>query len=105
MRAVRACIGLVPLSAPAERRKSGGRDSPGEILVSRPRRMAKNSEQNRRRTAKRGNGEGGIYQRDSDGRWCASVSLANGKRRVIYGDTRQQVADKLNDLLVLKKQG
>ncbi len=59
----------------------------------------------RRRTAKRGNGEGGIYQRDSDGLWCASVSLANGTRKVIYGKTRQEVADKLNDLLTMKKQG
>jgi hypothetical protein len=59
----------------------------------------------RRRTAKRGNGEGGIYPRDSDGLWCASVSLPNGKRKVIYGKTRQEVADKLNNLLVLKKQG
>lgn len=59
----------------------------------------------RRRTAKRGNGEGGIYQRDSDGRWCASISLANGRRKVIYGTTRQAVADKLNELLIMKKQG
>src|SRR5438552_11847334 len=51
---------------------------------------------------RRGNGEGGIYQRESDGKWCASVDLGfvSGKRRrkVIYGETRKQVADKLKAL-------
>src|SRR5215216_4244458 len=48
---------------------------------------------------RRGNGEGGIYQRESDGKWCASVDLGfvNGKRRrkIIYGKTCKEVADKL----------
>ena len=43
---------------------------------------------------RRGNGEGGIYQRESDGKWCASVDLGfvNGKRRrkVIYGKTARR---------------
>lgn len=73
--------------------------------MNRRRRVTIDEPHGRRRTAKRGNGEGGIYQRDSDGRWCASVSLTNGRRKVIYGKTRQEVADKLTDLLVLKKQG
>jgi integrase len=51
------------------------------------------------RAKRRGHGEGGIYQRESDGKWCASVDLGfvNGKRRrkVIYGKTRKEVADKL----------
>ncbi len=51
---------------------------------------------------RRGNGEGGIYQRESDGKWCASVDLGfvNGKRRckVIYGKTRKEVAEKLKAL-------
>jgi integrase len=51
---------------------------------------------------RRGHGEGAIYQRESDGRWCASVDLGfvNGKRRrkVIYGETRKEVADKLKAL-------
>src|SRR5215212_3636748 len=51
---------------------------------------------------RRGNGEGGIYQRESDGKWCASVDLGfvNGKRRrkVIYGKTRKEAADKLKAL-------
>jgi integrase len=52
-------------------------------------------------TRRRGHGEGGIYQR-SDGLWCAAVDLGivNGKRRrkVIYGKTRKEVADKLKAL-------
>src|SRR5258706_8843725 len=48
---------------------------------------------------RRGRGEGGIYRR-SDGTWCGSVSLgydANGKRkrRVVYGDTKQEAQEKL----------
>jgi integrase len=51
---------------------------------------------------RRGNGEGAIYQRESDGKWCASVDLGYGngkrKRRVIYGETRKEVAAKLKAL-------
>jgi integrase len=51
---------------------------------------------------KRVQGEGAIYQRKSDGRWCASVDMGivNGKRRrkVIYGDSREDVAVKLRQL-------
>lgn len=51
---------------------------------------------------RRGNGEGAIYQRESDGKWCASVDLGiiNGKRRrkIVYGETRKEVADKLKAL-------
>lgn len=48
---------------------------------------------------RRGNGEGAIYQRESDGRWCASVDLGiiNGRRRrkMVYGQTRKEVVEKL----------
>ena len=44
--------------------------------------------------AKRGNNEGSIYKR-SDGRWAAALSLPGGKRRTLYGKTRQEVAGKL----------
>lgn len=44
--------------------------------------------------AKRGNGEGSIYQR-SDGRWVAQVSLETGKKKCIYGRTRADVSKKL----------
>lgn len=52
------------------------------------------------KTARRGPGEHSIYQRSSDGRWCAAITLPdddNGKRRrkVVTARTREQVMDKL----------
>src|SRR5581483_1340516 len=48
---------------------------------------------------RRGQGEGAIYQRASDGKWVCSVDLgwSDGKRRrkVVYGRTRAEVATKL----------
>ncbi|HEY1294700.1 MAG TPA: site-specific integrase [Chloroflexota bacterium] len=55
---------------------------------------------------RRGNGEGSIYHREQrykkkDGTvvtrtvWCASISQDLGKRKVIYGATREEVAKKL----------
>ena len=44
--------------------------------------------------AKRGNREGSIYKR-SDGRWSAALSLPGGKRRYLYGKTRQDAASRL----------
>ena len=46
--------------------------------------------------SRRGHGEGSIYQRENDGKWCATVDLGwvNGKRKrkVIYGRTLKEVA-------------
>jgi integrase len=53
----------------------------------------------------RGNGEGSIYQRKSDGKWCTAVTLENGKRRVLYGKTRQEVAKRLSKALQDREQG
>jgi integrase len=47
------------------------------------------------RRARRGRGEGSIYYQKSRQSWAASISLEGGKRRVIYGKTRKEVADKL----------
>src|SRR5829696_2801584 len=44
---------------------------------------------------RRGHGEGSIYQAKSDGRWVASLTLPNGKRKYLYAKTRKEVADKL----------
>ena len=57
-----------------------------------------------RTSGKKGNGEGSVYQR-ADGKWCASLTLGGGKRRVLYGKTRQEVAKKLNAALLAKQQG
>jgi integrase len=55
--------------------------------------------------AKRGNGEGSIYQRKEDGKWVGSVTLENGKRKVFYGKTRGEVAEKLKKALYEQQQG
>lgn len=36
------------------------------------------------------NNEGSVYQRKSDGRWCAAVTLPSGRRKVAYGDTEKE---------------
>jgi integrase len=46
---------------------------------------------------RRGHNEGSIYQR-ADGRWVASVTLENGKRKDVYGTTRRDVAERLTRL-------
>src|SRR3569833_1952281 len=53
----------------------------------------------RSRSGKRGNGEGTIYQRNDTGLWCTAVTLANGKRKYLYGRTREEVARKLTKVL------
>lgn len=51
---------------------------------------------------RRGSGEGAIYQRKSDRRWVTSVELGHigGKRRrrILYGRTRKEVAERLKAL-------
>jgi integrase len=55
--------------------------------------------------SKRGNKEGSIYRRKSDGKWTGSISLDNGKRKVIYGKTRKEVQEKMKTLLHEQQQG
>lgn len=52
---------------------------------------------------KRGNNEGSVYRR-KDGRWVGAVTLGytpsgSPKRRVVYGSTRAEAAQKLTELL------
>ncbi len=53
---------------------------------------------------RRGNREGSIYKR-KDGRWCGQLKLGigytSGKtvRKHVYGETRREVAEKLNKIL------
>ncbi|MDQ2905467.1 MAG: site-specific integrase [Chloroflexota bacterium] len=56
--------------------------------------------------ARRGNGEGSIYQR-SDGRWTASITLeGEGRRRKsFYGKTRKEVQEQLKVALREQQQG
>jgi integrase len=59
----------------------------------------------RRRTGKRGNGEGTIYFQKARERWVAMVSLADGKRKALYGRTRQEVAQKLHQAVQARHKG
>ncbi len=54
--------------------------------------------------ARRGHGEGSIYQR-KDGRWTAALTLEDHRRKTFYGKTRKEVQDKLNAALHEQKQG
>ena len=54
--------------------------------------------------ARRGHGEGSIYQR-KDGRWVASITLEHRKRKYFYGDTRKEVQEKLKIALREQQQG
>jgi len=53
-------------------------------------------------TKKRGQNEGGLYQRESDGRWVGAVDLGfvNGmrKRKTVYGKTQAEALSKLRAL-------
>jgi hypothetical protein len=45
-----------------------------------------------------------IYQRKSDKRWVGSIpmgkdDLGKRKRKVVYGDTKKEVEDKVNTIL------
>jgi hypothetical protein len=44
---------------------------------------------------RRGNNEGGIYQRKSDGLWVAALSLPNGRRVIRYAKTHKAAINKL----------
>src|SRR5213592_262960 len=56
--------------------------------------------------ARRGHGEGSIYQR-KDGRWVASITLEGlgRKRKMFYRKTRKEVQEKLRVALNEQKQG
>jgi integrase len=54
---------------------------------------------------RRGHGEGSIYQR-KDGRWVAVITIdETGKRKYYYGDTRQEVQEKLKAALADQQRG
>lgn len=54
--------------------------------------------------ARRGRGDGSIYQR-KDGRWAATITLDNRKRKTFYGKTRKEVREKLRVAQHEQKQG
>lgn len=50
------------------------------------------------RKGKRARGEGSIYKRSSDGRWTAALTLPDGSRKTIYGETQAEVSAQLAQL-------
>ncbi len=48
--------------------------------------------------SRRGHGEGSIYRR-KDGRWTASITLEDRKRKTFYGKTRKEVQELLKNAL------
>ena len=52
---------------------------------------------------RRGNNEGSIFQR-ANGRWAAYISV-DGRRQILYGKTRPEVASKLTDALKSRDAG
>ena len=53
---------------------------------------------------KRANGEGTVYRRN-DGRWVASISLENGKRKSIYCQTQREAIKEVQRANLAKEQG
>jgi len=54
---------------------------------------------------KRGQNEGSIYQRASDGYWVAAVNLGNGRRKVVYDRTYVGALEKRDALRLAVVQG
>ncbi len=61
-----------------------------------------------KKTPRRGRGEGAVYLRN-DKRWAGSINIESGdgkrKRKYFYGETKQEVQDKVNTALYEQKQG
>lgn len=49
-------------------------------------------------------GQGSVYRRTSDGRWVGAVVVL-GKRRLVYGPSRQSVHSRLDEIRALGRQG
>ncbi len=54
---------------------------------------------------RRGNGEGSVYQRKSDGKWVTSITLDDGRRKVLYSKTQQEAIRKLKKASQQQEQG
>jgi integrase len=57
----------------------------------------------KKKLKRRGHNEGGVYQRESDGRWVGSLTVGRTpegrqKRRVVYGKTKAEALAKLREL-------
>lgn len=50
-------------------------------------------------SGKNPNNEGSVYQRKSDGKWCAAVTLPSGRRKLAYGSTEKEAIRERRRLL------
>ncbi len=86
------------------RETSGGQQSAAGTLVKPAVQARAVSARTPGKPGKRGNNEGSITRR-SDGRWQARITLENGKRKSLYGKTRQEAAQRLTAALRQRDQG
>lgn len=59
----------------------------------------------RMKAGKRASGEGSLFQRQSDGRWVAALTLDDGTSRRYYGWTQAEALDKLDAAKTAKRSG
>ncbi len=59
----------------------------------------------KKRKPRRGKGEGSVFQRKSDKRWVASITLEDGSRKELYRKTRQEAHKALQQMLHDAEQG
>src|SRR5450755_1790113 len=55
--------------------------------------------------AKRGNKEGSVYQRKSDGKWVTSITLDDGRRKVLYSASQSDAIKKLKKAVQEQEKG
>jgi integrase len=55
--------------------------------------------------ARRANKEGSVYQRKSDGKWVASITLNDGRRKVFYADKQADALKKLKIAIQEQEKG
>lgn len=55
--------------------------------------------------SKRGNGEGSLFERAADKRWCAVYSLPDGRRKTLVAKTRAEAFKRLTEALQARQDG
>ena len=97
---------LLPSASPTSvaRLKSLDDESLSTVQMSTAIRIPKEVSMRPRAAKRRGNGEGTIYRRDDLGTWCAVLTV-DGRRKYLYGKTRQDVARKLSAAIEAREKG
>src|SRR5581483_1884912 len=83
------------------RRKQQEPDDPGTPITNTPTAGRPKPKKQKRR----GKGEGTVYQRKSDNRWVAEITLEDGTRKPLYGKTQEEVIAKLKEAQYQLRQG